>query len=263
MDGNEERRYGCGGRGLFAPLLLIALGVIFLLDQFHVSQAGSVFAYFWPVIIILFGVEMLSGRPSNDRLVCGLLAVGVGVAWVMENLGYWSFDVARLWPLVLICVGLMLLFRSGNRTTIGIFGVGGRRYRRRWGYDGGDTPSAGGSGGPTPGNEATLDGVAVLGGVQRRITAQDFRGGRVVAFFGGFNLDLTRANIAGDAAVLDLSALFGGGEVRVPDTWIIDMQGQALLGGYSDETHQQAPAPGAKRLIVQGTAVFGGVVIKN
>ncbi len=85
----------------------------------------------------------------------------------------------------------------------------------------------------------------------------------MVAFFGGFNLDLTHANIAGDTAVLELEALFGGGEVRVPENWVIDLQGHALLGGFSDETHQHPPATGAQRLVVQGTAVFGGVVIKN
>ncbi|HUZ78640.1 MAG TPA: hypothetical protein VMV93_13760, partial [Chloroflexota bacterium] len=147
-------------------------------------------------------------------------------------------------------------------------------YRRRWRGRYGDgaqiVPPADGSADPgastaptSADSDASLDTVAVLAGVQRRITAQNFHGGRVVAFFGGFHLDLTRANIAGDAAELELNALFGGGEVRVPETWIIDLRGHALLGAYSDETHQNPPASGAKRLVVRGTAVFGGVVIKN
>ncbi|HVA62484.1 MAG TPA: DUF5668 domain-containing protein [Terriglobales bacterium] len=254
-------------RGLFVPLVLIGLGIIFLLDQFHVLYAGDVFAYFWPVVLMLFGVELLSGRSSPGRTLWGVVAIGAGIALVMRNLGYWSFDIGRLWPLVLIGVGLSLLFRGDRHCR-----YYGRRRRWRGRYGDGAQPvppddasaHSGAPSAPTSADrDASLDSVAVLAGVQRRITAQNFTGGRVVAFFGGFNLDLTRANIAGDAAELELNALFGGGEVRVPETWIIDLRGHALLGAYSDETHQNPPASGAKRLVVQGTAVFGGVVIKN
>jgi hypothetical protein len=37
-----------------------------------------------------------------------------------------------------------------------------------------------------------------------------------------------------------------------------------IFGGTSDETVQPLPeAPGVKRLVVRGVAVFGGVEIKN
>lgn len=267
QDANDRPYRRCHTRGLFMPLVLIGLGIIFLLDQFHVLYAGNVFAYFWPVVLIFFGLELLSGRSSPGRTLWGVVAIGASVALVMRNLGYWSFDIGRLWPLVLIGVGLSLLFRGGGRRyRYGYVGRWRSRNRRHADFppsaDSGASPEAS-SAPASPAGEASLDSVAVLGGVQRRITAQNFTGGRVVAFFGGFNLDLTRANIGGDTAVLELNALFGGGEVRVPDTWIIDLQGHALLGAYSDETHQNPPASGAKRLVVQGTAVFGGVVIKN
>jgi Cell wall-active antibiotics response 4TMS YvqF len=120
---------------------------------------------------------------------------------------------------------------------------------------------------PQRGNESIdseFDYMAIFGGIKQRIAVKNFRGGRLMAICGGFEIDLTRAEIEGQSAVIDASALMGGGEIRVPDTWIIELRGVALLGGYTDETHQMiSDSATAKRLIVRGIAALGGVVIKN
>lgn len=109
-----------------------------------------------------------------------------------------------------------------------------------------------------------FDYMAIFGGIKQRVTVKNFRGGRLTAMCGGFEVDLTRADIDGQTAVIDASALMGGGEIRVPPTWIVEIQGIAILGGYTDETHQEIADPAtAKRLIVKGIAALGGVVIKN
>lgn len=263
-----ERSECCRGRGVFVPLLIILLGVLFLFDQYHWLNGRDVFTYFWPAVLILFGVECLSWRRRGPGPFWGVVAIGIGAAWIAQNLGYLAFDVGRLWPLLLIAFGLAMLVRGPRRM---------RRFRHQWddGQAGGpaasqpdrspggmttvatEATSAGGE------NDAWVEGTAVLGGFQRRITVANFRGGHVTSCLGGYNLDLSRAEIAGESAVIDIFACFGGGEIRVPEHWIIDVQVQQLLGGCSDETRQTPPPVGAKRLIIQGTAIFGGVVIKN
>ena len=84
--------------------------------------------------------------------------------------------------------------------------------------------------------------------------------------FGGIELDLWQAEIEGDAAVLHIDAIFGGVELRVPDTWVVSSEGQGIFGGYSDSTHQRPPTDPAqprKTLVIRGAAVFGGVEIRN
>jgi hypothetical protein len=109
-----------------------------------------------------------------------------------------------------------------------------------------------------------FDYMAIFGGIKQRVTVKNFRGGRLTALCGGFEIDLTRADIDGQTAVIDASAMMGGGEIRVPPTWIVEIQGIAILGGYTDETHQEIADPAtAKKLIVKGIAALGGVVIKN
>jgi hypothetical protein len=86
-----------------------------------------------------------------------------------------------------------------------------------------------------------------------------------MTFCGGFQIDLTRANMDGDSATINASCCMGGGEIRVPDTWMIDIQGMPLFGGFVDETHQmqEADPTKVKRLIIRGTALMGGIVVKN
>jgi len=235
----RARRNCCNG--LFFPLVLILVGTIFLLTQLNLIEPWRAWDFFWPFILVFFGVRLL----ATQRAWLGIVAIAFGVALAGRPLGFWYLDLDRFWPVLLIVLGVAMLLRPGW--------VGSRRGRlRAW-------PQPG----PANAGESIVDGLGVLGGFQRRVTSQAFTGGSLTAFFGGFNLDLTRAGIAGDSAVIDITAVFGGGEIRVPETWVVDVQGQGIFGAFNDESHQQAPQAGAKRLILRGVALFGGVVIKN
>jgi hypothetical protein len=129
--------------------------------------------------------------------------------------------------------------------------------RLTWPWDDRTLPDA-----PAP---KSLRETAVFGGGKRKISAPDFQGGKLDAVFGGFEVDLRQAGIAGDSAVLEINAVFGGAEVKVPRSWEVVMRGAGVFGGYADSTDHpdRAQYPNPKRLIVRGAAVFGGVEIKN
>ena len=109
--------------------------------------------------------------------------------------------------------------------------------------------------------------TVVFGGIERRITTRNFQGGRVLTVFGGVELDLREAEIEGNEAVVQIDAIFGGCEIRVPDHWHVLSAGNGMFGGYSDKSRQSPPdgasATERKTLILRGTVVFGGVEIKN
>ena len=123
--------------------------------------------------------------------------------------------------------------------------------------------------------EPRLDDVHVFWGSRRRIISKNFVGGEIVAIFGGFDIDLTQADIQGNEAKLDIVALFGGGEVRVPPNWNVVLETIGIFGGASDRTIHPAQAnavPGVagfqsgapvKTLVIDGVSLFGGVTIKN
>lgn len=289
--------------GFFVGLLIVAFGLVLLLDQEGIVSAHYVYRYFWPAIFVFFGLEFLiSCRGRGGRGLVGFLMLAFGLLLLAGALGYVNVGFQTLWPLALIIWGIWIVTRSfggdrllGNRIhdavrdsihqkiqddvhdtvsdAVASDPRADRRARRDWRrrnpHDWADTVKSAiqDTVSSWSGEESTdpeFDYMAIFGGIKQRVTVKNFRGGRLTAVFGGFEVDLTRADIEGQTAVIDASALFGGGEIRVPPTWIIEIRGMALLGGYTDETHQEiSDSATAKRLIVKGIAALGGVVIKN
>jgi predicted membrane protein len=77
---------------------------------------------------------------------------------------------------------------------------------------------------------------------------------------GGCEIDLRQAAIDGEA-VIDVFALWGGIEIRVPDDWTVIGQVTPFMGGYDDKTRSR-PGSGAHRLVIRGMVVMGGVEVK-
>jgi len=105
--------------------------------------------------------------------------------------------------------------------------------------------------------------TAVFGGVDRHISAQDFRGTQCTAVFGACKIDLRDAQIQGREAVLETYAIFGGVEIRVPQDWEVVNRSIAVFGGIDDHRREPPSGPGTKTLILNGAAVFGGVTVKD
>jgi len=107
----------------------------------------------------------------------------------------------------------------------------------------------------------------VFGGAERRVESQNFEGGKVEAVFGGMELDLSGAAITSPdrRAILEVNAVFGGIEIRVPRTWRVEKKGSAVFGGFDDKTFPPRPEPGVEppTLVIRGAAVFGGIEVKN
>jgi hypothetical protein len=106
-----------------------------------------------------------------------------------------------------------------------------------------------------------MSALAILGAVTRGNNSQAFRGGNLVAIMGGCEIDLSNAAIDGEA-VLDVFAMWGGIEIRVPPDWTVSSQVVPLMGGVEDKTR---PPRGAAihRLTLRGVAFMGGIEIKN
>ena len=101
-----------------------------------------------------------------------------------------------------------------------------------------------------------------MGGITRRLSTQNFKGGTAVAIMGGTKIDLRTASIAQGEAAIDVLAFWGGIEIRVPDDWIVVSQVFPFMGGFDDKTGTHLPGA-RKRLIVRGLAFMGGVEVKK
>jgi hypothetical protein len=103
--------------------------------------------------------------------------------------------------------------------------------------------------------------VAVYDGVQLKSRARAFRGGSMLAWYGGIEADLRDATPAPEAH-LSIAALFGGVALRVPPGWRVESNLRAVAGGV-DVSGEEPDDPAAPLLIVDGYALCGGVAVSR
>lgn len=101
--------------------------------------------------------------------------------------------------------------------------------------------------------------VAVFNGVELASRASAFRGGSMLAWFGGVAADLREAKLAPDAH-LSLHAALGGIAVRVPPGWRIESNVHAVVGGVAINVPEPDDSE-APRLVLDGVALLGGVAV--
>lgn len=118
----------------------------------------------------------------------------------------------------------------------------------------------------TPTEGITDDGrfrtSAILGGRQHRNELGTFVGGEVTAFMGGVELDFSGSTMSGEEAELDLFVVMGGVDMRIPRDWVIVDEVGIVMGGIEDQTRAPDSAT-AKRLVLNGSVLMGGLNIKN
>jgi hypothetical protein len=102
-----------------------------------------------------------------------------------------------------------------------------------------------------------VDLVANFAPLEFRSEAGHFRGGTVTTWFGGGNVDLRDATLDPAGATIHVNALFGGGNLVVPETWNVESK-LVGIGGVGDGRPKVERSADAPTLRIEGTAVFGG-----
>lgn len=238
----KEKRFVLGG-------LLILVGVVLLAGRFDHGLLPH-WLFSWQMIIIAIGVFSLL---THEHPTPGFIMIGVGSIFLVNRYFYPVFhNFMQWWPVVFIIAGVLVIFSLSRR------GWGEKKgsYNRGWGGDAATSEST----------EDVLDEVAMFGGGSRKITSQNFKGGRLTAVFGGSEIDLSQANLAEGVNVLEVTAVFGGWELIVPAHWHIEFKITPIFGGFSDKRnlgHASDPVDNTRKLIVSGVAIFGGGEMKS
>jgi predicted membrane protein len=260
----RHRHHGHGG--LVGGVILAGIGVLLLLQNLGIPYFEDLERY-WPVILIVVGIAAAARSIGLGGRVWGGAVCLAGTVFLLNNFGVIRGDIWRFaWPGILILIGLAMLAKAIDRQSgAGYDPVARAEYARKLGENIKDRIASGIGSYGAASTPNQLNAWAIFSGVRRRIDSQDFQGGEAFAMFGGVELDLRKAGSTRDEIVVELNALFGGIELRVPETWNVTVRGAGIFGGYEDETMDSRVAPGSKQphLIVNGFAVFGGVSVKN
>ena len=221
---------------------IIVVGLFALLDNLHLFDSHLV-QPFWPLIFVALGALKLAQARRGNHLIVGGALVALGAGMTMQNLGLIHFEWRQLWPVALILVGLNVISKS--------FHVRGEAALLTARRDQQDERLEHGS---------RIDASATMSGIVLKNDSQDFTGGEINAVMGSVEIDLRQAAIATEA-VLHLSIIMGGVEIKVPREWSISVNGSPMLGGIEDKT--VPPMTPGKRLVIEGSVIMGGVEISN
>jgi hypothetical protein len=101
--------------------------------------------------------------------------------------------------------------------------------------------------------------IAVFDGIDLKSRAKAFKGGAMLAWFGGIAVDLRDAELA-PGATLSVHTLFGGIAIKTPPSWRVDSNVKALMGGVDAQTPTKND-PSAPVLTLVGVALFGGIAV--
>jgi hypothetical protein len=102
--------------------------------------------------------------------------------------------------------------------------------------------------------------VAIFDGIDLESRASAFRGGSMLAWFAGIEVDLGAAKLSPDGAHLDLHALNGGIALKVPEGWRVRSSVRAFTG-VVDARAPELEAADTPMLTLDGFALFGGVAV--
>jgi len=230
----QQQRTQSLGR-LIVGVGVILLGTLILLDNLDMIEAHYLFRY-WPVLLMAYGAYRMLSPGAGKGF--GLVILVIGAILLANAMDLTDINLWELWPALIILLGLSLILRARGTSA-------------------GDS-----AGGAASTGEDFVSGTAILGGFKRTVTSGDFRGATLTAIMGGCELDLTGASIKESEAVIDVFTFWGGVELRVPQSWQVQVEATPILGGVEDKTRSGGEGE-RKRLIIRGQAVMGGVEISN
>ena len=269
--------------------LLVAAGAALLIDRLG-AMPPMWRTSIWPVLLIGYGLARLLQPRAQGRE--GLFFVLGGTWWLAGISGWISLE--RTWPLLIVALGVSIMFQSVTPSIT--VSIDSRRVRGR--RHGGapllllaillGAAVTSGVGRRTFADSASGAGdlrvYSIVGGSNIHMRATTLTGGEVVSVMGGSAIDLREVTIPpGETVTLNVFTLMGGGTIRVPEEWIVDIQAVSVFGGTRDqrmardrrpsgaaEAGSGAAEPGssaatgpAPRLIVRGTIIMGGLTIRS
>ena len=229
--------------GIVVGAFIIVVGLFALLDNLQLFDAHRV-QPFWPLIFVALGALKLAQARRGAHLVWGGAMMVVGAGMTLQNLGLIHLEWRQLWPLALILFGLNVIsksFRPRGDAAICLTSEAGQNAQRLE-------------------HGSRIDASATMSGIVLKNDSQEFTGGSINAVMGAVEIDLRQAAIATEA-VLHLSIIMGGVDIKVPRDWSISVQGSPMLGGIEDKT--VPPMTPGKRLVIEGSVIMGGVEISN
>ncbi|MDD3840464.1 MAG: DUF5668 domain-containing protein [Clostridia bacterium] len=219
------------GRNILG-IILIAAGIGIILQKLHILEFGLLIGSYWPmIIIVIIAVQLIK---KLVPLTTGLFLMIIAAYIQLKKSNILPINLSEyFWPILIILFGFWIIFARALENK---------------------KPEI---------SDNTIDHFVMFSGIENKNISQQFSGGNIFAIFGGADIDLRGAQLAEEEVVLDLTTIFGGIEIKVPDNWRVEATGIPIFGGWSNNTDINMDVKDAPLLKVKCLVLFGGIDIKN
>ncbi|MFA9388638.1 MAG: hypothetical protein ACERKD_02445 [Prolixibacteraceae bacterium] len=239
-----ERKHNVNGRRFFFGFILLLLGLVMILYRANVlSWEVYDFLLSWKMFLIALGALIFF---SGNR-GAGVVVMGVGAFFMIPDVFDEYIEIRRFfWPAILLLIGIMFMFGNNRSRKI--------RDNIRFHHDG-----------STKVSNDYFDEFVLFGAREINMSSPNLIGGRSTAIFGGTEIDLRQCQISDQGCNIEVTTMFGGNVLKVPNDWTVLNKITTVFGGYSDlriKDPSYAPTP-SKTIVITGVCLFGGTEVRN
>jgi predicted membrane protein len=241
---NEIMEQHHAKKRMLIGLFIFTVGSLLLLRNIGIyDEFINEYIFRWEMILITFGIiNMIAHEGPGPGLLLVLIGGGLYARNYIDlpsGLNFWQLFLASIF----ILAGLFMIFK--RKTSFHCEPC--RQSDKNLGVD-------------------TIDEIAFFGGGDRTIVSDNFKGGKILAIFGGSNFNLSRSKLAPGKNYIDVLAIFGGLKLVVPENWNVKISAISIFGGFSDKHRVHSPdhyTEDGPTLIIKGFLIFGGGEIKS
>lgn len=220
--------------------ILLVLGGVLLIGEVSNAFPWRIREYLftWQALLMIMGLLFIAGKESKPT---GYILLAVGAFFMLPKI-FRHLDLdwgAAFWPVMLIILGLVIIFRRSGRP-------------REFKFETSES------------HDDFIDDVSVFGGHDRVVVSPQFKGGRLTNIFGGSKYNMTKARLAPGRQIIDVVMIFGGSKFIVPEDWDIRIEVIAIFGGFSDKRlNVKSEKDPERTLVFKGVTLFGGGELVN
>lgn len=219
------------GKRTWIGVFIIVIGLGFLLDQANIIPFSVMLADWWPLVFILIGVVQLIFH-TQTAIFTGPIFIIVGALLLLHQFTDYHI-VAYIWPLVIIYIGFIFIFFQAKHDK-------------------------------HVDENNLLQSLSLFSGSEIKSRSNPLQGGSIIAVFGGSEIDLREAVITDDQITIEITSVFGGVSLKVPEDIRVQISGVPIFGGWEDKTrHRDSENDNYPVLHLKCITVFGGVEISD
>ena len=191
----------------------------------------------WTLFIIVpCFIGLFKEREKTGNII-GLL---IGIALLLACQDILNFEI--IWklafPAILVIIGLSLIFKDTINSEVN---TEIKKLNENKAKDGGY--------------------CATFSGQNLNFDGEKFSGTDLTAVFGGIKCDLRNAIIEDDV-VINVSSIFGGTEIYIPEDVKVKVKSTSIFGGVDEKKKNKIESAEAHTIYINATCLFGGAEIK-